>query len=51
MDMRKFSATGIKEPYHIMLSGGKSAGELPRLHIPARDRLSRRPIQRVLLLL
>lgn len=51
MDMRKFRATGIKEPYHIMLSGGKSAGELPRLHIPARDRLSRRPIQCVLLLL
>lgn len=21
MDMRKFGATGIKEPYHIMLSG------------------------------
>lgn len=51
MDMRKFSATGIKEPYYNNAFGDKSAGELPRLHIPARDRFSRRPIQCVLLLL
>lgn len=26
MDIRKFSATGIKEPYHIMLSGTNRRG-------------------------
>lgn len=51
MDMRKFSAAGIKEPYYNNAFRDKSAGELPRLHIQARDRFAQRPIQRVLLLL